>query len=193
MKSQKIRLLSIQNALIAIVLCVVLDSCRNNGNYKFTPNQVTLVQLLLGDGTSQFRKVNMGMDSKTILGIERKKPDENDTNYLFYSFPMDTLFPDSVTDMSDTLNYFTVAYNFDQQKLNEIDEDVFLANDSMAAVLNKRLSDYFTSKYGDGITESDHTIWKLKKLDGKTAKVSLSDESEEYDFGKLSLVYYSED
>jgi len=140
-----------------------------------------------------FRKVALGMDTKAILAAEKKKPDENDTNYIFYSLPMDTLYPDSVNETVDTLNYYTVAYNFDQQNLNEIDEDIFMATDSMAASLHGRLSDYFTNKYGDGIKESDHIIWKLKKIGSKTAKLSLSDESEEYDYGKLSLVYYLED
>jgi hypothetical protein len=148
---------------------------------------------LVGDGSNQFRKIALGLDTKSVLKNEKKKPDENDTNYIFYSLPMDTLYPDSVNETVDTLNYFTVAYNFDQQKLNEIDEDVYLSSDSAAAVLLGRLSDYFTARYGEGVKENDHTIWKIKKTNNKSTKVSLSDESEEYDYGKLSLVYYLED
>jgi len=190
MKSQKNYTSSI---VIAAILCITFVSCRNNKNAKISPYQISLIQLLVGDGANQFRKISLGVDVKSVLAIEKKKPDENDTNYIFYSLPMDTLYPDSVNETVDTLNYFTVAYNFDQQKLNEIDEDVYLSSDSSAAILLGRLSDYFTTKYGEGIKESDHIIWKMKKVNGKLPKVSLSDESEEYDYGKLSLVYYLED
>jgi hypothetical protein len=193
MRLQKITLVNYASSIVIAILCITFVSCHNNKNAKTTPYQISLVQLLVGDGANQFRKISLGMDTKSVLAIEKKKPDENDTNYIFYSLPMDTLYPDSVNETVDTLNYFTVAYNFDQQKLNEIDEDVYLSSDSSAAVLLGRLSDYFTTKYGDGIKESDHTIWKIKKINGKFSKVSLSDESEEYDYGKLSLVYYLED
>jgi len=193
MKFQEIRPVSYISLAVITAFCITLVSCHHKNGEKLTPTQITLVQLLLGDGTNQFRKVSLGMEPKAVLAAEKKKADENDTNYIFYSLPMDTLYPDSVNEQADTLNYFTIAYNFDQQKLNEIDEDVFLSTDSSAAALTSRLSDYFTTKYGDGMKESDHIIWKLKKVNGKTAKLSLSDESEEYDYGKLSLVYYLED
>jgi hypothetical protein len=172
---------------------IAFISCRDHSKDKVTPTQISLVQLLVGDGTSQFRHVALGMDLKTVLGAEKKIPDEKDSNYLYYTLPMDTLYPDSVYEHADTLNNFQIAYNFDQQKLTDIDEDVFVATDSAAAALKLKLADYFTTKYGDGTVNGGSTIWKIKKMAGKTAKVSLSDESEEYDFGKLSLVYYLED
>jgi len=174
-------------------LCIVLVSCNSNSNKKLTPSQISLVQLLIGDGTNQFRHVSLDMDIKSVTTTEKKTPDEKDTNYVFYSLPMDTLYPDSVNEGVDTLNYFTVAYNFDGQKLSEIDEDIYVATDSAAASLKARLVDYFTTKFGDGQVDGDNIVWKLKKSTGKRTKVSLSDESEEYDYGKLSLVYYNED
>ncbi len=192
MKLQNIKQLHIVLLLAITTFCIAFFSCKSNNN-KITPTQISLVQLLVGDGTNQFRHVSLAMDTKSVINTEKKIPDEKDTNYVFYSLPMDTLYPDSVNEGVDTLNYFTVAYNFDTQKLNEIDEDVYLATDSSAAALKLRLVDYFTSKYGDGTTDGDNILWKIKKINGKTAKVSLSDESEEYDYGKLSLVYYIED
>jgi hypothetical protein len=193
MKFQKISTLNKLSLLFLTTFCITFVSCRNKKNDKLTPYQISLTQLLVGDGTHQFRKVSLGIDAKSVLLAEKKKPEENDTNYIFYTLAMDTLYPDSVGELPDTLNYFNIAYNFDQQKLNEIDEDIYLSTDSAAALLQSRLSDYFTSKYGDGTKESDHTVWKMKKINGKTSKLSLSDESEEYDYGKLSLVYYLED
>jgi|SRR6185312_3157194 len=175
------------------LICLALYSCRSGKGDKITPDQVTLVQLLVGDGSNQFRHTSLGLDWKTVMSSEKKAPEEKDTNYLFYSLAMDTLHPDSIREQVDTLNYFTVAYNFDQQKLNEIDEDVFVATDSVAGKVFHRLSDYFTSKYGQPDSHNDATIWTIKRMNSKTARISLSDESEEYDYGKLSVVYYLED
>jgi len=177
----------------AFLFCFLLFSCHPGNNNKLTPTQVTLTQLLLGDGAAQFRHVSLGMDTKTVLSSEKKPPEEKDTNYLFYSLAMDTLYPDSVKETVDTLNYFTVAYTFDQQKLSEIDEDIYLSTDSSAGVVYHHLSDYLTSKYGQADNHNDAIIWTMKRINGKTGRISLSDESEEYDYGKLSLVYYLED
>jgi hypothetical protein len=193
MKLRKIKLLHIGLLLVITTFTITVISCKRQKNEKVTPTQISLVQLLVGDGTNQFRHIALGMDTKSVIGTEKKAPDEKDSNYIFYSLPMDTLYPDSVNESVDTLNYFTVAYSFDQQKLSEIDEDVYVATDSSAAAVKSRLVDYFTTKYGDGTLDKDNIIWKIKKINGKMAKVSLSDESEEYDYGKLSLVYYLED
>lgn len=173
--------------------CIAFSSCTNNSNKKLTPTQISLVELLVGNGTQQFRHTAIGADFQSVLASEKRSPEEKDTSYIYYSIPMDTLYPDSIREAADTINYFTIAYNFDTQKLSEIDEDIYLATDSAAAALKLKLNDYFTTKYGDGATDGDNTIWKAKKVNGKTVKVSLSDESEEYDYGKLSLVYYTED
>jgi len=193
MKLREIKLLHIGLLLVITTFTITIVSCKRQKNEKVTPTQISLVQLLVGDGTNQFRHISLGMDTKSVISTEKKVPDEKDSNYIFYSLPMDTLYPDSVNESVDTLNYFTVAYSFDQQKLSEIDEDVYVATDSAAASVKSRLVDYFTTKYGDGAIDKDNTIWKIKKINGKMAKVSLSDESEEYDYGKLSLVYYLED
>ena len=193
MKLRGIKSVHIVLLSVITIFSIAFISCRNHSNDKVTPTQISLVQLLVGDGTNQFRHISLGMDIKTILSLEKKVPDEKDSNYLYYTLPMDTLYPDSVNERVDTLNNFQVAYNFDQQKLTDIDEDIFVATDSAAAALRLKLADYFTTKYGEGTINGGSTIWKIKKMNGKTAKVSLSDESEEYDYGKLSLVYYLED
>lgn len=156
------------------------------------PRSVSLTELLLGNGQTTFRNVTFGDAPKTVQNSEKKAADEVDTNYISYTLPLDTLNADSVNEDIDSLNYFTIAYNFDQQKLNEIDEDVFLASDSIAAGVSQRLADYFTHKYGDAATGSDEQVWSYTSK-GKKIKITLSDQSAEYDYGKLSLVFYCED
>jgi len=127
-----------------------------------------------------------------VLNSEKKIPDENDTDDITYTLPIDTLRPDSVNEPFDSVNYFTITYYFDKEKLNEVDEDIYLESDSVAANLMGRLSDYLTSKYGDYASKVDSRVWSTMR-NGKKEWITLSDQSEEYDNGKLLLVFYSED
>jgi hypothetical protein len=180
----------------ALITCFTLLYACNSGNKQSDPQKaapkVNPIQLLIGNGTNVFRNVSFGVDPATVKSSEKKAPDEIDTTYISYSLPLDTIHADSVNEEIDSLNYFTIVYNFDQQKLNEIDEDVLLANDTAASVLSSRLADYFTNKYGTPANGSDAMVWSFKHK-GKKMKVTLSDQSEEYDYGKLSLVFYCED
>jgi hypothetical protein len=182
--------------ILVIIGSMGLYSCKHSAQQNNPPAQapVTLMQLLFGKGGGDhpFRNAMFGQDTKTVKASEKRVPDETDTNYLAYTLPVDTLHPDSVNGDIDSVTYFTIAYNFDKQKLNEIDEDIFLADDSIAANLAQRISDYFTEKYGEAATGSDSKVWSFKS-NGKKIKVTLSDESAEYDYGKLSLVFYCED
>jgi hypothetical protein len=177
-----------------ITIGLSLQSCHNTTQPAVTntTKPVSLIELLIGNGSHPFRNLSLGDDPKTVIKSEKKSPDETDTNYIAYTMPMDTLHPDSVNEDIDSLNYYTLAYNFDQQKLNEVDEDIFLASDSVASIMLGRLTEYFTTKYGDGVQGSDSMVWGFTQK-GKKMKISLSDQSEEYDYGKISLVFYSED
>ena len=176
------------------------SSCNNQSNNANTSagnaskgtQKAGLLKLLLGNGNNLFRTVNLGADYKMVLGSEKKIPDENDTDDISYTLPIDTLQPDSINEPIDSINYFKITYYFDKEKLNEIDEDIYLESDSNAAILLDRLTDYFSSKYGDYAPQNDSRVWNLSHK-GKKEWVSLSDESEEYDNGKLQLVFYSED
>lgn len=181
-------------------LLVPISACNNAGdgtsndekNAKNKPQTIGLVQLLIGERGNYFRKIEPGENLDAVKKSEKKSPDELDSNYLAYTLPMDTLHPDSVNEDIDSLNFFTISYNFDMQKLTDANEDIFLTSDSVASKLYSRLFSRFTAEYGAGIQADDCMIWSYK-IAGKNMKVSLSDQSPEYDYGKLSLVFYSED
>lgn len=163
----------------------------DTGNLK-AEQKTNIIQLLIGHGNYLFRSVNLGTDFKTVLASEKKVPDENDTDDITYTLPLDTLRPDSVNEPFDSVNYFTITYYFDKGKLNEVDEDIYLETDSAAANLLGRLTNYLSSKYGDFASQNDSRVWSTTR-NGKKEWVTLSDQSEEYDNGKLLLVFYSED
>jgi hypothetical protein len=176
---------------VIIILSVAYCGCHNPtpagntaGPSAKNAHSISTVNLLLGNGTNLFRTLDLGADYKTVLNAEKRIPDENDTSDISYTMPLDTLQPDSVNESIDSVNYFTLTYFFDREKLNEIDESVFLPNDSIAANLLGRLTDYLSSKYGDYASQNDSRVWNTKH-NGKKEWITLSDQSEEYDTGKL--------
>jgi hypothetical protein len=184
---------------VIIISSTLYCSCNNSTPANNVTNPalkskraISAVNLLIGNGTNLFRAVDLGVDYKTVLNSEKRIPDENDTSDISYTMPLDTLQPDSVNEVIDSVNYFTITYFFDREKLNEIDENVFLSNDSSAANLLGRLTDYLSSKYGDYASQNDSRVWNTTH-NGKKEWITLSDQSEEYDTGKLLLVLYSEE
>jgi len=173
------------------------NSINNNSNNSNSKNpaveqKVSLIKLLLGNGNNLFRSIDLGVDFKTVLNAEKKIPDENDTDDISYTMPIDTIQPDSVNEPFDSINYYKITYYFDKEKLNEIDEDIYLESDSSASLLLDRLTEYFSSKYGDYASQNDSRVWSVSHK-SKKEWISLSDQSEEYDNGKLLLVLYSEE
>jgi len=183
---------------VEFILSLVYIGCNNSPkpNYAVVPGKnepkIDIVNLLIGNGNNFFRSVELGADIKAVLSSEKRIPDENDTGDISYTMPIDTMHPDSANEPIDSVNYFTVTYYFDKGKLNEIDEDVYLGSDSAAANTMSRLTDYLSSKYGDYVSQNDSRVWNTTRS-GKKQWITLSDQSEEYDTGKLLLVFYSEE
>lgn len=183
-----------------VILPFVYIGCHNSTPVNYAApaasakneQEIDIVNLLIGNGNHFFRSVELGSDTKTVLGSEKKIPDENDTDDISYTLPIDTMHPDSVNEPIDSINYFTITYYFDKGKLNEIDEDVYLDSDSTAADIMDRLTDYLGAKYGDYASQNDSRVWSTTR-NVKKEWITLSDQSEEYDNGKLLLVFYSEE
>jgi hypothetical protein len=189
--------------VLGILPVLIYSSCNNpstnvpaaNNSNPTNPaveQKTSLIKLLIGNGSNLFRSIDLGVNFKTVLSAEKKIPDENDTDDISYTMPIDTTRPDSVNEPFDSVNYFKITYYFDKEKLNEVDEDIYLESDSSAANLLDRLTDYFSIKYGDYATQNDSRVWSVKHK-GQKEWISLSDQSEEYDNGKLLLVLYSEE
>lgn len=181
------------------LLFLIYTSCNNSTSKANTAIAIgpkaerkeSLIELLIGNSDKVFRSVNLGADSKTVLNSEKKIPDENDTDDISYTLPMDTLQPDSVNEPIDSVSYFKITYYFDKGKLNEVEEDIYMESDSLAANLLERFTDYFGLKYGNYASRNDSRVWEITH-GGKKDWVSLGDQSEEYNSGKLLLVFYSE-
>lgn len=173
---------------LLILFSLFFYSCYNNGiSSQGKTNKTSELELLLGNGKYLFRNIHLASSPAEVMKSEPFVPEEKDSEYISYSLPLDT----GKLNYNDTLNYFTIDYNFDKNKLYEIDEDIYIRSDSGASSLYSNIKEYFTSKYGDGVNNMDGLLWTVNENDLKV-KISLTDESEEYDYGKISLVLYDE-
>ena len=115
------------------IIISFLTSCGGNNDIS---SEVDVFDEIVSDkkeGT--IRGANLGASVRAIRANEPHGLTENDSTYLFYEFTI------------DTTTYYTVAYNFVSDSLNEIRIDVYLRDDEGAAALTTKLKKYFSSKF----------------------------------------------
>jgi hypothetical protein len=161
-----------------VLLCLLFAcSCGKSplGQYGESFEQV------MRSDSGLFRGINFGMSKEAIKALEPtglKEEDSNDgVDYLFYELALDS-----------TTSY-TVAYYCPNNRLNNIEADIYLLNEPQAAELFTSFKNYFEKKYGKAETDGDFFLWTAETKLGK-ARIALADESPTYKRGKLTLVIH---
>jgi hypothetical protein len=125
-----------------------------------------------------FRGLNIGMGIAEVRGMENdQKPDDEAENYLSYSFAF-----------NDTLQG-NIYYNF-EDGLDEIGVDIFREKKKECDWLFSDFKNYFTKRYGAPKEENLLLIWYVKDQGKEGAEITLSDESKDYGYGKLTLTIF---
>jgi len=157
---------------------LLLSSCTKSPLEEYGE---TFEEVMKSD-TGLFRGTSLGISRKEIKGIEVSGLKEEDTNegidFLFYEFVVDS-----------SISY-NVAYYFENNRLNNIEADIYLLNEPEAAELFNSFKRYFEKKYGKAETDGDFFLWIAKSKSGK-ARIALADESPSYKRGKLTLVIHN--
>jgi hypothetical protein len=163
-------------ANISLLLCLLIAChCGKStlGKYGET------FEAIMKSDTSIFRGVNMRMTGDDIKTMEINGLMEEDSNdgihYLFYELK------------ADSNTSYTVAYSCPNNKLNNIETDVYLLNEPQAADLFNSFKTYFDNKYGTSQKSGDFLLWSALTSSGKI-RVELADESPTYKRGKLTLI-----
>ena len=132
--------------------------------------------------TGLFRGITLGISKEKIKTLETaglKEEDSNDgIDFLFYELTV------------DSSTSYTVAYYCENNKLNNIEADIYLLNEPQAAEMFEALKSYFEKKYGKPETDGDFFLWIANLKSGK-ARIALADESPTYKRGKLTLVIHN--
>jgi hypothetical protein len=125
-----------------------------------------------------FRQVNLNMSLAAVKALEKNlKPDEEEDNYLAYSFAF-----------SDTLvgNYY---YDFDEG-LDEVGIDIFREKSTDCDWLFASFKNYYTKRYGIPHEENNMLIWSVPNQGKEGAEITLQDESRDYGYGKLTITIF---
>jgi hypothetical protein len=132
-----------------------------------------------------FRGFNLGDSVSTVTAKELGKPKEQDENYLYYEYPVDS----STT--------YSVKYSFDERGLNEIESDIFITNNTnLTEETFNKFKSYFDNHYGESQTEGGYNVWTVKSEKYGDVRIDLSNEFPAFNDknakGKISLWIYTD-
>lgn len=168
----------LNRAGVFILLCMLFAcSCGKSPLAQYGES----FEKVMRSDTGLFRGLTLGVSKEQIAKSEPiglKEEDSNDgIDYLFYELGIDS-----------TTSY-TIAYYCPDNRLNNIEADIYLLNEPQAAELFTSFKTYFEKKYGKPETEGDFLLWIAETGSGK-ARIALADESPTYKRGKLTLVIH---
>ena len=127
-----------------------------------------------------FRGVSIRSSPEEVKQKEAIPPKNEETDYLFYEISLN----------SDN-EYFTVGYSFNEKGVYEILLDVNLEKPENALQLFQELNENFRLRFGVPVQEDETTIvWTFKSERSEDVEVTLSDESDNDNAGKISVSFY---
>lgn len=128
-----------------------------------------------------FRGFSLG-DNIDSVRTKEEKPIEEDDAYLYYEYSVDT-----------TATY-SIAYTFENKKLNEIQSYVFVNDNAKTEETLNTFKKYFDEHYGASQDHMGFFVWTVKSNLYGTVRINLSDESEDFSVpnapGKISIWIY---
>jgi hypothetical protein len=163
---------------IILSFTVIQVSCnfnsKNSDVISFITDQFSNSEqyYLRGIGINDSRKkvIELEADSSLI---------NNNENELTFKYR----FPDAQS--------FVVNYFFEDDFVFEVEIDIYLKSIDKADKISEQLVKVLSEKFGKSIMESGFYVWKYQLQEtGETAYLSLIDESEIYNYGKINITNY---
>jgi hypothetical protein len=167
--------------IVFLIAAGVFASCspkkEKEPSAKVEDYDPVMKKILLSDA-GLFRGTNIGMPLTQVKALEKGAvPSEEEDNYLSYDFAF-----------KDTLqgSYY---YSF-ENGLDEIGVDIYREKSKECLWLFTEMKTYFTKRYGDPKTEDHLLLWYVPNQGKEGAQITLSDESADYGYGKLTLTLF---
>lgn len=127
-----------------------------------------------------FRGVCIRSSPEEVKQKENTPPKNEEADFLFYEFPL-----------NGNDEFFTVGYSFNEKGVYEILLDVNLSKPEDALGLFQSFSADFRSRYGEPRQEDESTVvWTIKSERSEEVELTLSDESDSDNAGKISVSLY---
>ena len=132
-----------------------------------------------------FRGFNLGDSISTVVEKEPGTPIEEEKNYLYYEYKI------------DSAATFNVRYTFDERGLNEIESDIFVVNDTnLAEETFNKFKKYLDEHYDESKTERGYNVWSVKSEKYGEVMIDLNNELPAFNaknaIGKISLWIYTD-
>jgi hypothetical protein len=170
--------------LLLVTILFTVMSCTDNGTEKHEPEQYgSIFKEVVISEEGIFRTFTLGNAINEVLEKETAKPQEQDINYLYYEYKIDS----NVT--------YNIKYTFDERGLNEIESDIFITNNAeLADETFAKFKKYFDDHYGESQTQRGFNIWPVKSDEYGEVMIDLGNESPAFDskngVSKISLWIY---
>ena len=165
---------------ICFFIPLLFFSCHGGDKYKLAAYGEHLEKIVKTE-EGIFRGLYLGMALKNVKEKETIGLSDEDSSYLYYEIPL------------DSSNSFTLAYDFDEKGLKEIQSDVFMKNEDQFNELLNKFKMYFDDKYGKAENANGFWVWAKKAEKEDNIKITLTDESSDFQYNKLSLNVYNAD
>lgn len=172
-------------ALLFLFALMLFSAC---GDKALTPTgqsrdsvRFNAAEWLAKDTNGIFRGAEFGDEAATI------KQMENDT-FLVYASEKMLQYSYSLPGQ----RRYTLDYKFVNGALNAFTFDIYLSDIEEADKLTTEMKTYLNKRFGQNMTEMGLYVWPLGKQEGyKESFLELSDESEEFGYGKMNLTGYA--
>jgi hypothetical protein len=160
---------------------MTFPSCNKNTSEIDVYGDVFKNVVISEDGV--FRTHNLGNAINEVLDKETTKPLEQDFNYLYYEYKIDS----NIT--------YNIKYTFDERGLNEIESDIFISNNiPIAEDAYTNFKKYFDDHYGQSQTQRGFNVWSIKSEKYSEVIISLGNELPAFDaktnLSKISVWIY---
>ena len=134
-----------------VLLASLLVGCGDGSHDKLTDYGYVFQEVMTNE-EGVFRGVNLGDDIDGLFDKEGAAAVENENDYLYYEYQI------------DSLTSFNVAYSFDQNgNLIEVLSKVYMV-DEMAGIdsVHNDFLRFYTQHYGEPISEKGMNSWAVK-------------------------------
>lgn len=167
--------------LVLTLFFAVTSSCNEHKSEIDNYGDVFKNVVISEDGI--FRTLYLGNAINEVLEKESAKPIEQDVNYLYYEYKIDS----SIT--------FNIKYTFDERGLNEIESDIFITNNiGLAEDTYAQFKKYYDDHYGESETQRGFNVWPVKSEEYDEVMISLGNELPAFDaknnVSKISVWIY---
>ncbi|MDQ3193316.1 MAG: hypothetical protein M3Q58_17165 [Bacteroidota bacterium] len=157
--------------LFSIILATMIYSCKPEVS-EYGDKFENIV--LTGEGI--FRNVNIGETLEAVKSKEKGKLVEEDTDYLYYDFEI------------NSTDYYNISYYFDNTGLYETMFDATFDKKADAQELFNNFNDYYTKLYGKPKNEEGFLIWQTSSDVSNKIEIALVNNSTGNENGYVSLI-----